>query len=523
MREAAAGQHNGKYTDWANKILASRAGEGDPIYVRTTWELGGEWFPWTAAAKEDPQAYIKAFQQFAASFHDVSPRFKIVWDFVPDRGPVEQWYPGDEAVDVISQDVYWHTQYSGTDPVAAFDRAVNGMSRGLAWVADFAAQHGKPIAISEWGVPGDGHDGAKYIELMQAWIESHDVAYADYWNSTAAYDGLLSDGGPSATAARLKQMLLEGIEGGGTVPPPAPGPASAPAPPPAAPASPTVGSGPDILVLKISQDAFGGDAQYTVAVDGKQIGGTLTAKASHAAGQSDTVTVQGDWAAGAHDAVVTFLNDDWGGTAATDRNLHVDGAAYNGAAVPGAARALMGNGGAGFSFTDAGAAAASLDLQGTAGADSLAGGAGADRLRGLDGGDTLAGGAGGDALNGGAGADALDGGAGNDYLLGGQGADTLTGGAGPDRFAFLNAGEGGDTVLDFDAAGGDRLDLRGAFAAAAGQSYAGLSAGGFVEAAATSGGVLVSVDADGGGDGYAALATLQGLTLATLGTDFLVA
>jgi Ca2+-binding RTX toxin-like protein len=654
MREAAAGQHNGTYKNWAGKILASRAGDGDPIYVRTTWELGGEWFAWTGHAKEDPEAYKKAFQQFAQSFHEVSPRFKIVWDFVPDRGEVEQWYPGDAAVDVISQDVYWHTQYSGTDPVAAFDRAVNGMSRGLAWVANFAEEHGKPIAISEWGVPGNGYDGAKYIELMQAWMEEHNVVYADYWNSTAAYDGLLSDGGPSATAAKLKQMLLDGIETGGTVPTPTnPGPTPVTPTTPAKPVDVTVGSGSDTLVLKISQDAYQGDAQYTVSVDGKQVGGTLTAQASHAAGASDTVTVKGDWAAGAHnvtvtflndayggsatadrnlfidaatyngtavpgaakallatggagfsfteaasptppqpapggsaslsvgsgadtlvlkisqdayngsaqytvsvdgkqvggvltasalhgsgksdtvtvkgdwaagvhDVVVTFLNDDWGGSAATDRNLYVDGATYNGAAVGNAARELLGNGSAGFSFTEAAATTGNLDLQGTAGADSLAGGAGADRLRGLAGNDTLSGGAGGDALNGGAGADLLDGGTGNDYLLGGLGADTLTGGAGADRFAILTAGDGGDTVTDFAAAGGDRLDLRGMFATP-GQSYAKLSAGGFVKADAVSGGVLVSVDANGGGDGYAALVTLKGATVATLGGDFLIA
>ena len=57
---------------------------------------------------------------------------------------------------------------------------------------------------------------------------------------------------------------------------------------------------PDALVLKISQDAFQGSAQYTVSVDGVQIGGTLTAGASHAAGQDDTITILGNFAPGPH-------------------------------------------------------------------------------------------------------------------------------------------------------------------------------------------------------------------------------
>ncbi len=131
-----------------------------------------------------------------------------------------------------------------------------------------------------------------------------------------------------------------------------------------APEVPVVG--PDALVLKVSQDAYQGSAQYTVSVDGQQVGGTYTASASHAAGQSDTLTLRGDWAAGAHRVEVRFLNDKWDGTAATDRNLYVDAATYNGQAVPGAAKALMAAGAQGFSFTDAGAPVART---GTDGAD----------------------------------------------------------------------------------------------------------------------------------------------------------
>jgi Ca2+-binding RTX toxin-like protein len=296
---------------------------------------------------------------------------------------------------------------------------------------------------------------------------------------------------------------------------------------PAKPVAPTpfvggAGTGPDSLVLKISQDEYQGSAQYTVSVDGKQVGGTFTASAWHSAGQSDTITLKGDWAAGAHTVSVNFLNDGYGGSAGADRNLHVDGATYNGAAVSGAAKALLSAGPANFSFTDV-ASVAGTTRQGTAGADGLTGGAGADRLVGLAGNDTLNGVAGDDALNGGAGNDVLNGGAGIDYLVGGAGADILAGGLGADRFAFLALGERGDTISDFKVADGDRLDLRGLFGGGAGQKYAELSAGGFVKAAAVAGGVQVSVDADGGADGYVALVTLQGLTVAALGGDFLIA
>ena len=115
-----------------------------------------------------------------------------------------------------------------------------------------------------------------------------------------------------------------------------------------------VGSGPDALVLKISQDAFQGSALYTVSVDGVQIGGTLTAGASHAAGQDDTVSVLGNFAPGPHRLTVNFLNDLYNGTPDTDRNLYVDGITYDSATVPNGTAALMSAGPLDFAFTDSG-------------------------------------------------------------------------------------------------------------------------------------------------------------------------
>ncbi len=81
----------------------------------------------------------------------------------------------------------------------------------------------------------------------------------------------------------------------------------------------------------------------TVSVDGKQIGGTLTAHASHTAGQSDTVTVSGDWGPGDHQVSINFLNDAYATpySPSTDRNLYVDGATYNGTDVSGSKLTLM--------------------------------------------------------------------------------------------------------------------------------------------------------------------------------------
>ena len=103
----------------------------------------------------------------------------------------------------------------------------------------------------------------------------------------------------------------------------------------------TVASGASALVVQLSEDAYQGHAQFTVAVDGKSLGLAQSVSASHAKGAVQNFAFAQAMAAGAQDVAVSFLNDAWGGTAATDRNLYVQAITANGAALPGTAASLL--------------------------------------------------------------------------------------------------------------------------------------------------------------------------------------
>lgn len=84
-----------------------------------------------------------------------------------------------------------------------------------------------------------------------------------------------------------------------------------------------------------------------------------------------------------------------------------------------------------------------------------------ENVIGSGGGDTITGNKGANMLMGGAGTDAIVGGEGNDTIVGGTGSDgTLTGGMGADTFVFA-IGDGDDTITDFSANQGDKIDLTG--------------------------------------------------------------
>ena len=118
-------------------------------------------------------------------------------------------------------------------------------------------------------------------------------------------------------------------------------------------------------------------------------------------------------------------------------------------------------------------------------------------------------------LSGGAGNDVLYGSGGEDTLIGGGGADTLYGGAGADLFTYTSLDDAGDTVADFDAGDGDRIDL-GAILTSLGYTgetaVAAAIAAGVIRLSAASGGADLMVDADGSGSGAAIrLAYLAGV------------
>jgi Ca2+-binding RTX toxin-like protein len=218
----------------------------------------------------------------------------------------------------------------------------------------------------------------------------------------------------------------------------------------------TIGLGSDSLELKITQDAYQGDSQYAIYVDGKQIGATLTAKALHGSGEADTLQVKGDWAAGSHTVSLTLLNDLWGGTTGTDRNIYVESATYDGAPVPGSKLAIYDGTPKSFPITDTTAVPSSTtptptppptptlnEITGTYRADVITGTSGNDSITGLRGNDKLSG-------NDGA-----------DLIIGGAGRDTLSGGAGDDRFVFSSISNSKiaapDLIQDFQS--GDVIDL----------------------------------------------------------------
>ena len=108
-------------------------------------------------------------------------------------------------------------------------------------------------------------------------------------------------------------------------------PAAVAATPLPSPAAVITGFGPGTIMLVMTEDAFAGDAQFSVAINGQQFG-TFTTTAQHRLGQQQDFIFNGAFNAGANEVTVGFLNDAYGGSPSADRNLYVLGASQDGVA-----------------------------------------------------------------------------------------------------------------------------------------------------------------------------------------------
>jgi Ca2+-binding RTX toxin-like protein len=94
--------------------------------------------------------------------------------------------------------------------------------------------------------------------------------------------------------------------------------------------------------------------------------------------------------------------------------------------------------------------------------------------------------------------DSLVGTAGDDVITGLQGADTVRGNGGADRFVYTSIVDAGDTIIDFNRAQGDRVDLRRALACV---GYTGTTpiTDGYLRFVARGSDTLLQIDPDGSG------------------------
>lgn len=228
----------------------------------------------------------------------------------------------DKLILSISQDYYLGN--------ALFTISIDGVQIGDIQTAE--ALHGQDI---------------QYFQINGSFLNAHTVSVNflnDAWGNTASQDRNLYVEGASVDGFSIANASLTELSAGSqsfnfvstgyTTP------------------VTDIGTGSDNLQLVFSEDAYHGDATFTVKVDGVLLA-TETLSALHDKAKQ-IFNLNGTFSAGAHDVEINFLNDAWGYYALADRNLYLESASFNGATISSGHLTELSSGVQSFSFSSTG-------------------------------------------------------------------------------------------------------------------------------------------------------------------------
>ncbi|MFY0407327.1 glycosyl hydrolase [Solicola sp. PLA-1-18] len=185
----AAGQYDDYFETLGRNLV--RSGLGGSV-IRLAHEGNGDWFKHDIGSTTEQRRDWATYWARAARILKSTPGSSFTMDLTVAAGPpvvpLEQWYPGDDVVDVIGADFY--DRVPDDAPQSQPERWTYQRTQpgGLESVLAFAQRHDKPISVPEWGlaardVGGAGDDPA-FVRNMLAFVKANDTMYQGYWNKS---------------------------------------------------------------------------------------------------------------------------------------------------------------------------------------------------------------------------------------------------------------------------------------------------------------------------------------------------
>jgi hypothetical protein len=196
LQAGASGAYDTYARTLARNLVA--AGLGSSV-IRLGHEANYTGSPWfIGTTRQSFQLWDEFWRQTVLAMRSV-PGAHFLFDWCINAYwkpvPLAEWYPGNDVVNIIGIDTYDAGVPAGD---ARWSRLYN-QPDGIKAVLQFAAAHGKPVSIPEWGLwtpgpttLGGGNDPA-YVNGIASVVRHNPVAYQSYFYNHAAAALLSSD------------------------------------------------------------------------------------------------------------------------------------------------------------------------------------------------------------------------------------------------------------------------------------------------------------------------------------------
>lgn len=141
---------------------------GIPVLWRPLHEAAGGWFWWGKDAASYKAMWIKMFDYFKAQGLD-----NLIWVWTTETGD-DDWYPGDQYVDIIGRDIYTKDAEGCAAQYAAISAAYGNKMVTLSECGSVGLMSEQWAAGGKWGwfmpwYDGANEDGTPIIHADEAW------------------------------------------------------------------------------------------------------------------------------------------------------------------------------------------------------------------------------------------------------------------------------------------------------------------------------------------------------------------
>ena len=203
LADTAAGKLDLLYQHMAAVLVA---GKFPNAYIRLGWEFNGNWQPWSAGSNK--AVFNAAFAHVAAIFKSTpGSHFTVILNPSINNDASGE-FPSSGA-DNVGWDVYktqWAINGATAEPTQ-YNNALNGW-----WgISSMASWYGSlPHAAPEFGVGGGYGDDGVFMAQALTYFTNQKAAFVGYWDSSASYDGIISNGSKPAEALEYLKVFGPG-------------------------------------------------------------------------------------------------------------------------------------------------------------------------------------------------------------------------------------------------------------------------------------------------------------------------
>lgn len=188
-QRGAAGAYDRNIRRLARNLVAKGLGWS---VIRLGHEMNGTWYPDNVGnSPRDWHAWRTYFRRIVRIMRSArGAHFVFDWNIAAGYRPIpfDEYYPGDDVVDIVGIDFYDYG-YPGASAQAGAARWQVQFNQpgGLAAGIGFAQAHHKPISIPEWGLatPGGTKNGIGddpyFVAQIAKLVKSVDLAYQAYF------------------------------------------------------------------------------------------------------------------------------------------------------------------------------------------------------------------------------------------------------------------------------------------------------------------------------------------------------